>query len=59
MENDSAEFQTFFLKDSKDGSHLMLLFKSKLQYWITNMAAKQKIQMLKQKNWSFNIKGNL
>lgn len=58
MENDSAEFQTFFLK-TKDGSHLMLLFKSKLQYWITNMAAKQKIQMLKQKNWSFNIKGNL
>lgn len=58
MENDSAEFQTFF-KDSKDGSHLMLLLKSKLQYWITNMAVKQKIQMLKQKNWSFNIKWNL
>lgn len=52
MENDSAEFQTFFLK-TKDGSHLMLLFKSKLQYWITNMAAKQKIQMLKQKKLIF------
>lgn len=45
-------FRLFFLK-TKDGSHLMLLFKSKLQYWITNMAAKQKIQMLKQKKLVF------
>lgn len=59
MENDSAEFQTFFFLKTKDGSHLMLLLKSKLQYWITNMAVKQKLQMLKQKNWSFNIKWNL